>query len=219
MPSGNRDSTQERIAGRMVGMAEGWGKWFERLVRVEAAIALAHYLSGGIGVALGAGVVTATITTIQGALIQYGFAGFVIVALIVAILVLILIRLVRDHKDYANRNKNTLITLDAAAEILRSSYPLDDILESSKKIIQLAVDGSITLYGCRIHRFTDDIEYFDCGPQIKIDGEYIKGASLGNIDETYKLERRVYGAIILTGSDGISYNRLRVNINELIPCL
>jgi fructose-specific phosphotransferase system IIC component len=70
-------------------MAGSSKTWIDRILRAEGTIAFGQQMWTGISVAVGGGLVTSVISWFQGALAPFGFAGFVVVALLVAILILV----------------------------------------------------------------------------------------------------------------------------------
>ena len=92
---------------RMAGRAK---TFFDRVLRTEGTIAFLQQINNAIGYALGGGFLTTVVTWLQGALSQYGFAGYVVIFLIVSILIIFLLRMISDLRQRSGAKEASGVT-------------------------------------------------------------------------------------------------------------
>jgi membrane protein implicated in regulation of membrane protease activity len=109
-------------------MAGGSKSFFDRILRTEGSISLLQHINSAVGYALGGGALTAAITWLQGALSQFGFAGYVVVFLIVSILTIMLLRMISDFRKQSGSIENQDRSEDVKSKIPKRMANLEACL-------------------------------------------------------------------------------------------
>lgn len=188
--------------------------WFDRVLRTEGAIAFGQQLWGGLTLAFGTGFVTAFVTWLQGAMSQYGFAGFMVVLLVVATLVLILEERVAAYRTRHRPRKVAYVTLEGASHLVRGVSPLATTLEAARRVVQLAADGRLEVWAAKVIGRSANGIAFDVGPSLRLDTDTMGTMYPIATSADEVAEGDLHGAIILT--DGTNkYSRVKVNLDQI----
>lgn len=210
-------------------MAGGTKSFFDRILRTEGTIAFLQRINSVISYALGGGFLTTIITWFQGALSQYGFAGYVIVFLVVSTLIIFLLRLISDFRqqsmakgvsDQGSVTKPDIpertVSLEVAAIV--SGYmsvgfgPRDGV----NRVLQKASDGKIEVWASQINSFGSTAERGDYGPSHKIDLVVLREIKVVDMDEGL-LDAKLYGKYTLRDENtGKNYGKIEVDLSKLL---